>query len=376
MKKKGFTLIELLAVIVVLAIIALIATPIVMNTIKSAKKGAAERSADSYIKQVETIVATERLDGNILEGEYIIQSDGNLCLTSGCGDSNKDKIIIDMKGTKPSSGKITISNGNVEISEKITVGTFDVVYNPTTKSYEATEKGGSSSEDDTPVLEVLCKSNTTKASALVWSGGADPSQESSYSKEEVGLLATSGHEYDTGVTYTCELGDGKESTFYVLETNGDNVSLIAGFNLGNTVAWCGNEAQCKEDIILNNTKGPLTANDALKERTSAWTKLNQSQIILPTADQIAKTLGESLGDSVIVGLETWLYSYTELPVAQGYWTSTPSQKNSYDAWYVIYAGGLDHDNYDIDGNFIENDITSTTYYGIRPVITISKSQLS
>ena len=53
-KKNAFTLIELLAVIVVLAIIALIATPIVMNTIKNAKKGAAERSADSYIRQVET----------------------------------------------------------------------------------------------------------------------------------------------------------------------------------------------------------------------------------------------------------------------------------------------------------------------------------
>ncbi len=48
--KKGFTLIELLGVIVVLAIIALIATPIVMNTIKNAKKGSAERTADNYIK--------------------------------------------------------------------------------------------------------------------------------------------------------------------------------------------------------------------------------------------------------------------------------------------------------------------------------------
>ena len=369
-RKNAFTLIELLAVIVVLAIIALIATPIVMNTIKNAKKGAAERSADSYIKQVETTVAEARLDNKTVpDGTYQIDGQGNL-IGTGLPDG---KLKIEMNGKKPTSGTVTISNGQVTTDSKITVGSYEVSYNPTTKKYEATEKGNTT--PDTPVLEVLCKANTTKASALVWSGGADPSQESSYSKEEVGLLVSAGHEYDTGVTYTCELGDGKESIFYILETNGDNVSLIAGFNLGNTVAWCGNEAQCKEDIILNNTKGPLTANDALKERTSAWTKINQSQITLPTAEQIAKTLDENLGDSLIVGLETWLYSYTELPVAQGYWTSTPSQKNSYDAWHVIYAGGLDHDNYDIEGNLIENDITSTTYYGVRPVITISKSLL-
>ena len=53
MKKKGFTLIELLAVIIVLAIIALIVTPIVMNTIKSAEKGTAETSANSYIRAVD-----------------------------------------------------------------------------------------------------------------------------------------------------------------------------------------------------------------------------------------------------------------------------------------------------------------------------------
>ena len=138
MKKKGFTLIELLAVIVVLAIIALIATPIVMSVIKSAKKGAAERSADSYIGAVETVVATERLDGNILEGEYIIQSDGNLCPTSGCGNSDKDKIVIDVKGTKPSSGKITISNGNVDKkSSEMTIGDYDVSYDEENKKYEA-----------------------------------------------------------------------------------------------------------------------------------------------------------------------------------------------------------------------------------------------
>ena len=38
--KKGFTLIELLAVIIILAIIALIATPIILNVIDDAKKSA------------------------------------------------------------------------------------------------------------------------------------------------------------------------------------------------------------------------------------------------------------------------------------------------------------------------------------------------
>ena len=36
--KKGFTLIELLAVIIVLAVIALIARPIVLNVVDSAKE--------------------------------------------------------------------------------------------------------------------------------------------------------------------------------------------------------------------------------------------------------------------------------------------------------------------------------------------------
>ena len=49
---KGFTLIELLAVIVILAIIALIATPMILGVIDSAKKGAAQSSAMVILKQL------------------------------------------------------------------------------------------------------------------------------------------------------------------------------------------------------------------------------------------------------------------------------------------------------------------------------------
>ena len=42
-KRNGFTLIELLAVIVILAVIALIATPIIMNIIDDSKKATLPR---------------------------------------------------------------------------------------------------------------------------------------------------------------------------------------------------------------------------------------------------------------------------------------------------------------------------------------------
>ena len=50
---KGFTLIELLAVIVILAIIALIATPIVLGIISDAKESSNKQSAGFIVKAVE-----------------------------------------------------------------------------------------------------------------------------------------------------------------------------------------------------------------------------------------------------------------------------------------------------------------------------------
>ena len=57
MKSKGFTLIELLAVIVILAVIALIATPLIMGTIIKAKKNAFIDTANGIIKAGENYQA-------------------------------------------------------------------------------------------------------------------------------------------------------------------------------------------------------------------------------------------------------------------------------------------------------------------------------
>ena len=353
-RKNAFTLIELLAVIVVLAIIALIATPIVMNTIKSAKKGAAERSADSYIRQVETAVAEARLDNKTVpDGTYQIDEEGNLT-----GASLPDgKLKIEMNGKKPTSGTITISNGEVENSSTMTIGSYEVAYNPTTKKYESTEKGNSTTPD-TPQVEVLCTAKTTATTGNVPSGN-----------------------YAYGDEYTCELGDNDAKTFFVLETNGDNVSLIMDRNIdsngkgttsGNTVAWCksGSDNSCAADRAL----------EYLKNSTTSWTKLTESQISLPTGQQIATAGGDSTWtDSNYTGktLSTWLYGNLNVNnrAPYGYWTSTSHASNSSFVWDVYHVGVLFH-LYHVSSSTFAPSLDKDASYGIRPVITILKSQLN
>ncbi len=59
--KKGFTLIELLAVIIILAIIALIATPIILNAIDDAKKSAGLSEANMIYSGIENYCSVEEM---------------------------------------------------------------------------------------------------------------------------------------------------------------------------------------------------------------------------------------------------------------------------------------------------------------------------
>ena len=60
--KKGFTLIELIAVLVIMAIIALIVTPLVMSIIRKARGSADKRSIDAYGRSIELAIAGYLLD--------------------------------------------------------------------------------------------------------------------------------------------------------------------------------------------------------------------------------------------------------------------------------------------------------------------------
>ena len=115
--KKGFTLIELLAVIVILAVIALIATPIILNMINNAKQGAAKDSAYGYIDAIEKNNALANVNEN-----YAKIEDG---IDISVLDINK-KVTI--KGTKPSSGNVTISKGIVT-NANLCINNFKLNYN-------------------------------------------------------------------------------------------------------------------------------------------------------------------------------------------------------------------------------------------------------
>ncbi len=95
--KKGFTLIELLAVIVILAIIAMIATPIVLSIIDDAKKSSLKATLNNIEKAVNFYYHKSPLAENkIFE-----------CNNDKCEDDLGNKL--ELEGKIPSSGSINIS---------------------------------------------------------------------------------------------------------------------------------------------------------------------------------------------------------------------------------------------------------------------------
>lgn len=108
-KNKGFTLIELLAVIVILAIIALIATPIILGVIEDARKSSAESSALGYIDAVEKQIAIDMLktDAGEETTDRIVYTPGTAITVADIGDK------VTVKGTKPTSGSIEIDADGV-----------------------------------------------------------------------------------------------------------------------------------------------------------------------------------------------------------------------------------------------------------------------
>ena len=263
---------------------------------------------------------------------------------AGCTINGEDKKVkIEVSGNKPTKGSITITNGQVTLTSSMEIEGHYVTYDEENKKYIGKEiyKG------------ILCtKKDGVDLSNLAY-----------------------------GNEFTCELGDDDAKTFYVLETSGDNISLIMNANIDakgkaitpdnlpddkGLVAWSSDGNNHRDE---NESAQAVTAKAYLSSSAASWTKLNQSQIKLPTASQIAIADGKNYADNPTLEQE-WLYDYlngttNSVSGVYGYWTSSLHAFDVSSARYVFYNGNLNSGSVSRSGNF-----------GIRPVITIPKSQLN
>ena len=109
MKKNGFTLIELLAVIVILAIIALIATPIILSIIEDTRNSSKDESVKLYLDTLKKSIVSELATDPKFDTQYLecgVNSDSSAVC-------NYKNIKVEISGNTPISGRITIENGKI-----------------------------------------------------------------------------------------------------------------------------------------------------------------------------------------------------------------------------------------------------------------------
>jgi len=198
-----------------------------------------------------------------------------------------------------------------------------------------------------------------------------------------------GQEEQIGAKYECDPGDGVKRNFYILEANNNKVDLIMENNISDTVGtlrtttWkdamkffrTGAGASIKEswtnviDIDLPKAQAIVDATERTNwlvgENTATWwcfgSKAQDSQsspYCNSTTNAPYAWLFNHLTDCTLTGCTT-----DSGATAYGYWTRDLIY-NTTNAWCVHGRGTL-----------TRNTVTDDTYYGIRPVITVLKSNL-
>ena len=320
--KKGFTLLEMLAVIVVISILSLIMLPDIAGQFADKKEEISKVSQQIILSAAE-LYANET--GNTYQTITI-----NDLVEAG----KLEQPIIDQKTRKeiPLTKQISIdASGNACI---VGIDGCDKI-----KHYKEYENG-----------EIVYYNPETKKKC-----------------EKANST--------TGTKSGC-------MKWYVFNDDGENaaVNVILDHNTTTNVAWRSTKTTLENDT--SNWKSDLnprliTANDVAKiTGNTGWdaSKEEQPRFFLDSNNQTqtASSTKKSKYD--------WLFDYTndcarfgcntQDSSTDGYWTSTPYMTSSYGsnsgyAWVVNYSGSLEDTNVDGSGR----------NYGIRPVITISKSDV-
>ena len=328
-KNKGFTLVELLAVIVILALIALIATPIILNVINDAKKQAAKDSAYGYMDAVEKyIVSSELEDKSIKDRTYSVEELNNMG--------------VSVKGSTPDNGNIEIKNSSV-------------------KSYDI---GIDGYEVNNGEVKKVSTTKSFKNGTAVYYNPVSGEKCTGYTEAN----STTGKNSGCMKWYVFNDKEGNATVNVILDHN--TTANVAYNSTGNNSEMKEVKIKLEEDTKdWKNTARLITANEIAKITGNTWFA-GQDWFCLDTnQSDTTNWCSKAQGTSEYV----WLFDYTNGCTSYGcntpdssnwgYWTSTPNKASSTIAWRVYRSGDL------------SRDYVTNAGHGVRPVITISKSNI-
>ena len=255
--KKGFTLVELLAVIVILAIVALITTPAILNVIDKSRKSGAENKAWGTMKAVEYAYTQSQYKGNTvvsLPHTFKFKTDTSI-----------GGVEVKMSGERPSEGTVTIgADGKLSsIGLKFDKqGTYYCTSN-TVGTKMCCSKG-------TNQYDTNAKCDNDSGS----SGGSEPTLTIDQT------FVPQYYEYNTG--YTVWIEESFDNTYDLTEWTKDPTTLNRNFYLGHDA---------------NSATGEVTANyecfiltDASSNKTQYCLKESPNGVAWPTNKSLLTTL--------------------------------------------------------------------------------------
>ena len=366
---KGFTLIELLAVIVILAVIALIATPLIMGVINNARKNSARNNIYGFVKAVELSLASNTLDE---DGDF----DGVYTIDGKTIKMGTTTISVNYKGNNV-SGELRVYNNAVDYGT-FKSGSYDVTYHDGTAYIAGEAKTTTAYADGTAVY--FNPDTGTKCTQAEYT-----SNDGSVTNKKTGCMRW----------YTFGDKTGNTTVKMILDHNTSNnpapwISKEDYIKAGGTEEEY-NQKDSNNNIMGNNSKGPITVTNKLKDDTKDWKQEVSPRLI--TANEVAAITGKTdfnsktttspfwfkgNGDKIAAGTGAyaWLYSYLntceeygcnkqDQSASWGYATSDKHVSITGRAWLVLRSGYLN-----------SGLVFNPAYFAVRPVITLSKSKLS
>ena len=328
--KKGFTLIELVAVLVIMAIIALIVTPLVMNIIRKARISADKRSVDAYGRSIELAIAGYLMDTGTIPtsiSQLTIEYSGDevVCSTTQLKSDSSIYLAGCTVGGRSVDGytygdEETITYETYEVGDQVTYNNVD---------YRVIKDSGANES----TVTLLKATPLTVAEVNQYGAG----HINRYTSESVGTA----YDYNNDGT----VGG---MAYYT--------SATCGYN-GTNWVFDG----CTTDYAQSEVKYVV---DAWKTAQAP----NATNARLITVDDLTDNLGMELNKTnpttyqitVTEDTPTWVMGENYY-----YWTMTTNTDKTADVWLVD-----DRSSGSVDSNNVRY------YDAVRPVITLSKTNIS